>query len=69
MGKMFSAGAGAEFDKLELEPEPHKNGPALQHWISVILKTVMQILFVRNEVKENIEILVYNGCQYRQILD
>jgi hypothetical protein len=31
MGKMGRAGAGAGiFDKLE--PEPHKNGPAPQHW-------------------------------------
>jgi hypothetical protein len=31
MGKMAQAGAGAGiFDKLE--PEPHKNGPAPQHW-------------------------------------
>jgi hypothetical protein len=30
LGKMV--GAGAEiFDKLEPEPEPHKNGPAPQH--------------------------------------
>jgi hypothetical protein len=30
MGKIV--GAGAEiFDKLEPEPEPHKNGPAPQH--------------------------------------
>jgi hypothetical protein len=34
MGKMVGAGAdGAEiFDKLELEPQPQKNGPAPQHW-------------------------------------
>jgi hypothetical protein len=31
MGKMVRAGAGAGiFDKLEPEPEPHKNGPAPQ---------------------------------------
>jgi hypothetical protein len=28
---MARAGAGI-FDKLEPEPEPHKNGPAPQHW-------------------------------------
>jgi hypothetical protein len=32
MGKMVRAGAGAKiFDKLEPEPEPHKNKPAPQH--------------------------------------
>jgi hypothetical protein len=38
MGKMVGVGAGAEiFDKLELEPEPHKNGPAPQHWLQVFI--------------------------------
>jgi hypothetical protein len=32
MGKMVRAGAGI-FDKQEAEP--HKNGPAPQHWIKV----------------------------------
>jgi hypothetical protein len=32
MGKMGRAGAGVEiFDKRELEPEPHKKGPAPKH--------------------------------------
>jgi hypothetical protein len=34
MGKMVRAGAGAGiFDKLEPELEPHKNGPAPQHFL------------------------------------
>jgi hypothetical protein len=38
MGKMV--GAGAEiFDKLE--PEPHKNGPAPQHWVTPDLFSVL----------------------------
>jgi hypothetical protein len=30
--KIVRAGVGI-FDKLEPEPEPHKNGPAPQHWL------------------------------------
>jgi hypothetical protein len=33
MRKLVRAEAGAGiFDKQETEPEPHKNGPAPQHW-------------------------------------
>jgi hypothetical protein len=39
MGKTVRAGAGAGiFDKLEPELEPHKNGPAPQHWFLVKIK-------------------------------
>jgi hypothetical protein len=31
MGKMVRAGAGSKISD-KLEPEPHKNGPALQHF-------------------------------------
>jgi hypothetical protein len=39
MGKMVRAGAGSgNFDKLEPELEPDKNGPAPQHWMGSISK-------------------------------
>jgi hypothetical protein len=49
MGKMVRAGAGAGiFDKLELEPElePHKNGPAPQHWLWMRVRKDSKLIFV-----------------------
>jgi hypothetical protein len=68
MGQMV--GAGAEiFDKLE--PEPHKNGPAPQHCLSIRVQTgekivsvpvLKLILFVRYSIKS--ELSVYDLCNW-----
>jgi hypothetical protein len=48
MGKMVGAGAGAEiFDKLE----PHKNGPAPQHWANLLLTCKAVTFCLRKRVE------------------
>jgi hypothetical protein len=53
MGKVFGAGAGAGARSVivdKLEPEPHKNGPASQHWLYMpglfISKDIFEIMFL-----------------------
>jgi hypothetical protein len=48
MGKMVRAGAGIFY---KLDPEPHKNGPAPQHWFKTRSKSPLMIgRFVINKI-------------------